>query len=66
MRLTNQNHQYDSYTRNLVGRSFGRCLRNRLLSGGSVRFTSRPFGCALRRALMYQEQYRILKESAVP
>jgi hypothetical protein len=36
-------------TRNLAGRSFGRCLRIRLLSGGSRGFTTRPFGCALRR-----------------
>jgi hypothetical protein len=26
-------------------------LRDRLLSGCSMRFTSRPFGCALRRAV---------------
>jgi hypothetical protein len=45
------NYKYDNYTRNLVGRSFGRCLRNRLLSGSSMRFTIRPFGCVLRRAL---------------
>jgi hypothetical protein len=31
LNLTNQNYKYDSYTRNLVGRLFGRCLRNRLL-----------------------------------
>jgi hypothetical protein len=41
----------NNYTRNVVGRSFGRCLCNRLLSGSSMRFTTRPFGCALRRAL---------------
>jgi hypothetical protein len=34
--LTNYNYKYDIYTRNLVGRSFGRCLRNRLLSGCAV------------------------------
>jgi hypothetical protein len=28
-----------------------RCLRNRLLSGSSIRFIIRSFGCALRRAL---------------
>jgi hypothetical protein len=40
------------HTRNLVSRSFGRCLRNcLLLSGSSMRFTTRPFGYALRRAL---------------
>jgi hypothetical protein len=44
-------HKYNNYTRNLVGRSFGRCLRSHLLSGSAVRFTIRSFGCALRRAL---------------
>jgi hypothetical protein len=42
---------------NLVGRSFGRCLSNRLLSGWSMWFTTRPFGCALRRA-QYWELWR--------
>jgi hypothetical protein len=67
LNLTNYNYKYNNYTRDLVGRSFSRCLRNRLLSGSSMRFTirpfgrllsgssmrftSRPFGCALRRAL---------------
>jgi hypothetical protein len=37
LNLTN----YDNYTRNLVGRSFGRCLRNRLLSRSSMRLTIR-------------------------
>jgi hypothetical protein len=45
LNLTNWNYKYN-YTRNLVGRSFGRCLRNRLLSGCSMRFTTRPFVCA--------------------
>jgi hypothetical protein len=26
LNLTNWNYKYDNYTRNLVGRSFGRCL----------------------------------------
>jgi hypothetical protein len=26
LNLTNQNYKYNNYTRNLVGRSFGRCL----------------------------------------
>jgi hypothetical protein len=37
--LRNYNYKYNNYTRNLVGRSFGRCLRNRLLSGSSMKFT---------------------------
>jgi hypothetical protein len=50
MRLTNYNYKYDNYSRNLVGRSFGSCLRNRLLlSGWSMRFTTRPFGCAEKK-----------------
>jgi hypothetical protein len=36
---------------NLVGRSFSKCLRNRLLSGCAMRFTTRSFGCILRGAL---------------
>jgi hypothetical protein len=51
LNLTNGNYKYNNYIRNLVGRSFGRCFRNRLLSGCSMRFTTRPFGCALRQAL---------------
>jgi hypothetical protein len=43
-------YRYSNYTRNLVDR----CLRNRLLSGSSVRFTIRSFGCALRRALYWE------------
>jgi hypothetical protein len=50
-RLTNYNYRYDKYTTNLVGRSFGRCLRNRLLSGSSIRLTTVQFACALMRAL---------------
>jgi hypothetical protein len=57
--LTNQNYKYNSYTRNLVGRSIGRCLRNRLLTGNSMRFTIRSFGCALRRALYWELYGRI-------
>jgi hypothetical protein len=48
----------------MVGRSFGRCLRNRLLSGSSMRFTIRSFGCALRRAL-YWELYRRISSLTV-
>jgi hypothetical protein len=33
----------NNYTRNLVGVSFGRCLRSRLLSGSSMRITIRFF-----------------------
>jgi hypothetical protein len=52
LNLKNPDFKYDNYTRNLVGRSFGRCLRNRpLLSGSSLRFTNSTFGCALRRTL---------------
>jgi hypothetical protein len=46
-----QNYKQDNCTRNLVGRSFGRCLRSRLSSGCSMRFITRPFGGALRPAL---------------
>jgi hypothetical protein len=52
LNLKTQNYKYNDYTRNLVGRSFGRCLRNRLLSGSSMRFTVRSLGCAMRRALI--------------
>jgi hypothetical protein len=51
LNLTNYDYKYDNYTRNLGGRSFGRRLLNRLLSGSSMRFTIRSFGCALRQAL---------------
>jgi hypothetical protein len=52
LNLKNWNCKYDNYTRNLVERSFGTCLRNSLfLSGSFMRFTNRSFGCALRRAL---------------
>jgi hypothetical protein len=37
-----------NYTRNLDGRSFGRCVRNRPLSESSMKFTNKLFGCALR------------------
>jgi hypothetical protein len=53
------NYKYNNFTRNLVGRSFGRCLRNRLLSGSSMRFTVRSFGCELRRALYWELKRRI-------
>jgi hypothetical protein len=42
---------YEDYARNLVGRLFGRCLRNRVLSVCAMRITTRSFGRALRRAL---------------
>jgi hypothetical protein len=51
LNLKNYHYKYDIYTRNLVGRSFGGCLRNRLLSGSSMRFTVRSLGCAVRQAL---------------
>jgi hypothetical protein len=51
LNLANYNYKYYNYNRNLVGKSFGRCLRNRLLSGSSMKFTTRSFGCGLRRAL---------------
>jgi hypothetical protein len=44
--------RYYNYIRNMVGRSFGRFLRIRLLSGCSMRFTTMSFGCALRLALI--------------
>jgi hypothetical protein len=51
LNLTNYDYKYDIYNKNLVGRSFGRCLCNRLLLlGCAMRFTNRSFGCALRRA----------------
>jgi hypothetical protein len=37
--------------KNLVGRSFGRCLRNRSLSGCAMRLTTRSFVCTLKREL---------------
>jgi hypothetical protein len=36
----------------LIGRSFSRCLRNRLLCDSPMRFTIRPFGYALKWALL--------------
>jgi hypothetical protein len=57
--LKNYNYKYNNYTRNLVGRSLGRCLSTRLLSGSSMRFTIRSFGCALRRALISEQSLRI-------
>jgi hypothetical protein len=46
LNLTNKNYKYKNYTRNLVGRSFGRCLHSRLLSGSSKMFAARSFGCS--------------------
>jgi hypothetical protein len=43
----------------VIGRSFGRCLCNRLLSGSSMKFTIRSFGCVLRRALFWEQWRRI-------
>jgi hypothetical protein len=44
----------------MTGRSFARCLRNRLfLSGSSMRFITRPYECALRRALYWELSLRI-------
>jgi hypothetical protein len=51
LNLKNYHYKYNNCTLNLVGRSFGRRLRNRLLSGGSMRFTVRSFGSVLRLAL---------------
>jgi hypothetical protein len=45
---TNYDYKYDKCTRNLLGRSYGRCLLNRLSSGSSMRFTMMSFGCVLR------------------
>jgi hypothetical protein len=39
LNLKDWNYKYDNYTKNLVGRSFGRCLRNCLLPGRSMRVT---------------------------
>jgi hypothetical protein len=36
---------------NLVGRSIGKCLCNRIVSYGSLRFKISSFGCMLRRLL---------------
>jgi hypothetical protein len=44
-------YKCNNYIRNLVHRSFGRCLCNRLLSGSSMRFTIR---CGPRRALYWE------------
>jgi hypothetical protein len=60
LNLKNWKYKYDNYTINLVGRSFGRCLRNRLLlSGCAMRFATRSYGCALRRAPYWELQRRI-------
>jgi hypothetical protein len=41
----NYNYKDDSYTRNVLGRSFGFCLHNRLLlSDCSMMFTIKPLG----------------------
>jgi hypothetical protein len=40
-----------NYTKNLVDKSLGTCLRNRLLTGCVMRFTAKSFGCASRRGL---------------
>jgi hypothetical protein len=37
LNIKDYNYKYDNYTRNLVDRSFGRCLRNRLLSGSFLK-----------------------------
>jgi hypothetical protein len=51
VRIRFENIRYINYARNLVGISFGRCLRNRLLSGSSMWFTIGSYDCALRLAL---------------
>jgi hypothetical protein len=51
LNLSNYDYKYSNYTKNLAGRSFGRCLPNRLLSGCVMRFTTSLFRCALRRTL---------------
>jgi hypothetical protein len=48
LNFRNKDYKFNNYTRNQVGRSFGRCFRNRLFSGSSMRFTVRSFGCALK------------------
>jgi hypothetical protein len=44
-------YNYSIYILNLVGRSIGKCFRNRVVSGGSLRFEISSFGCTLRRLL---------------
>jgi hypothetical protein len=47
LNLKNWNYRHHNFTRNLVGKSFGRCLLNRLSSGSSMRFSIGSFGCVL-------------------
>jgi hypothetical protein len=49
--LKNHIYNYNIYILNLVGRSFGKYLPNRIVSGGSLRFKISSFGCTLRRLL---------------
>jgi hypothetical protein len=44
-------YNYNNYVLNLVGRSIGKFLRNRLLSDDYCRFQISSFGCTLRRLL---------------
>jgi hypothetical protein len=46
-------YNYSMYMLNLVGRSIGECFRNRLVSGGSLRFKISSFGCTLMRLLCW-------------
>jgi hypothetical protein len=46
-------YNYSIYILNLVGKTIGKCLRNRLVSGGSSRFKIGSFGCTLRHLLYW-------------
>jgi hypothetical protein len=43
----------------MLSRSFGKCLRNHVLSGCTMRFTTRSFGCTLRRVLYWELKWQI-------
>jgi hypothetical protein len=52
LNLKNYIYNCNIYILNLVGRSIGKCLHNRLVSGGSLRFKISLFGCTLK-CLLY-------------
>jgi hypothetical protein len=49
LNLKNWNYKYNNYNTNLPGRSFGTCLRKRLLPRISMRVNIWSFGCVVRR-----------------
>jgi hypothetical protein len=57
LNLKNYTYNYTIHILNLVGRSSGKCFRNRLVSGGSCTFKISSFGCSLRRLLDNAEPF---------